>query len=191
MRKFILTGVGKRIKEIRLGSKKKLTTLAEEADISKGLLSKIENGRTVPSLPVLLTIIQCLEISPQEFFSNIDFEPPKRYLHKSAEDFVPMKKEVEARGFNYNFILERAFENYSIEVVMLEIEPNSYREKIQTDAYELKYMVEGEIEYQIDDEIILLKKGDTLLYNGIIPHVPHNRTHKLARMLVVYFYRGK
>lgn len=191
MSDFLLTGIGKRIKEIRLSLQKKLTVLAEEADISKGLLSKIENGRTVPSLPVLLSIIRCLDISPKEFFSNLDFEPPRRYVHKKSDDFIPIKKEVEAFGFNYKFILDRAFENFAVEVVLLEIEPNSKREKVQTDAYELKYVLEGEIDYQIDDEYIKLKKGDTLLYNGIIPHVPHNRTDEIARMLVIYFYRGK
>ena len=188
MDNFLLMGIGKRIKNIRLKSGKKLTALAEEAEISKGLLSKIENGRTVPSLPVLLSIIRCLEISPREFFNDLDFAPPQRYIHKSAKDFIPIKKEVEAYGFNYKSILDRAFEDFTMEVVMLEIEPNSKREKVQTDAYELKYMVEGQIDYQIDDEIIHLKKGDTLLYNGIIPHVPHNRTDKLAKMLVIYFY---
>ncbi len=191
MNEFILTGIGKNIKTIRLKSGKKLTTLAKEADISKGLLSKIENGRTLPSLPVFLSIVRALGISPKEFFKDLDFEPPQRYIHKSAQDCIPIKKEVEAHGFNYQFILERAFENFTLEVVILEIAPNSKRKKVQTDAYELKYVIEGEIDYQIDDEIIPLQKGDVLLYNGNIPHVPHNRTDKMAKMLVIYFFYNK
>ncbi len=188
MSEYMITGIGRRIKEIRLGNKKKLSVLAEEASISKGLLSKIENGRTVPSLPVLLSLIKALGISPEQFFSTLRFEQPQKFIHKSAEDFLSIKKEEEAKGFNYKLIMEKAAENFAIEVVMLEIEPNSNREKVSVDAYELKYVLEGQIDYQIEDEIIPLKKGDTLLYNGNLPHVPHNKSDKTAKMLVVYFY---
>ena len=188
MSEYMITGIGRRIKAIRLGKDKKLTTLAEQANISKGLLSKIENGRTVPSLPVLLSIIKALEITPEMFFSTLSYDPPRKYIHRSAKDFMPIKKEEEAQGFNYNFILEKAFENFAIEVVLLEIEPNSKRNKVTVDAFELKYVVEGQIDYEIEEEIIPLKKGDTLLYDGNLPHVPHNRTEKLAKMLVVYFF---
>ena len=188
MSEYMITGIGRRIKEIRLGMKKKLTVLAEEADISKGLLSKIENGRTVPSLPVLLSLIKALGISPELFFSKLHYEQPRKYIHKSAEEFMSIKKEEEAKGFNYQLILEKGLENFAIEVVMLEIEPNSDREKVSVDAYELKYVIEGNIDYQIEDEIIPLKKGDTLLYDGNLLHVPHNRSDQTAKMLVVYFY---
>lgn len=188
MSKYLLTGIGKRIKQIRLDQNTKLTDLASKADISKGLLSKIENGRSVPSLPVLLSIIKALDLQPDLFFSGLHFDPPQRYIHKSAEDIIPMKKEEEAEGFHYQFILDRAFENFSVEAVILDIEPNAKREKVQVDAYEYKYVLEGEINYQIEDEFILLKKGDSLLYDGNLPHVPHNDTDQVSRMLVLYLY---
>lgn len=188
MSDYILTGIGRRIKELRKDKGRKLTEVAQTAGISKGLLSKIENGRTVPSLPVLLSIIKALNMRPDAFFEKLNYEAPQRYIHKSAEHLVPIKKEEEATGFNYNFILDKAFENFAIESVVLEIEPGAKRKKVRTDAYEFKYILEGEINYQIDDEFVLLKKGDTLLYNGNIPHVPHNETDQKARMLVIYFY---
>ncbi len=188
MSDYLLTGIGERIRSLRLERQLKLTDLAEMAGVSKGLLSKIENRRTVPSLPVLLSIIRALELSPEVFFKNLRFEPPRRYIHRSISDLVPIKKETEAKGFNYFFILERALEELTIEAVILEIEPASEREKVSTDAYEFKYVLEGEITYQIDEEFILLQPGDSLLYDGRIPHVPHNRTDKPARMLVLYLF---
>ena len=188
MSEYMITGIGRRIREIRLNMNKKLTTLAEEANISKGLLSKIENGRTVPSLPVLLSLIKAMGISPEYFFSKLHYDPPKKFIHKSAEDFIAINREDGAKGFNYQLILDQAFENFAVEVVMLEIEPNSQRAQVKMDAYELKYVIEGNIDYQIEEEIIPLKKGDTLLYDGNLPHVPHNRTNQIAKMLVVYFF---
>ncbi len=188
MSKYLLTGIGKRIKHLRKERHTKLTDLAETAGVSKGLLSKIENGRTVPSLPVLLSIIQALEMVPEDFFKNLHYEPPSRYIHKSAADLVSIQKEEDAVGFNYQFILEQAFEKLTVEAVVLEILPNAQRQKVSVDAYEFKYVLEGEINYQIDEEFILLKQGDTLLYDGRIPHVPHNDTEQTAKMLVLYLY---
>lgn len=188
MSDYLLTGIGKRIKSLRQQRGTKLTDLADSAGVSKGLLSKIENGRTVPSLPVLLSIIRALEMLPEDFFQNLRYEAPRRYIHKSAQDLLHIQKEEEAIGFNYQLILEQAFEKLTIEAVLLEILPNARREKVSVDAYEFKYVLEGEINYQIDEEFILLKKGDTLLYDGRIPHVPHNDTDQPAKMLVLYLY---
>ncbi|MBK7870966.1 MAG: helix-turn-helix transcriptional regulator [Saprospiraceae bacterium] len=188
MSDYLLTGIGRRIKQVRSEKGLKLTELAENAGISKGLLSKIENGRTVPSLPVLLSVIKALQMVPEDFFKNMSYEPPRRYIHKSAAEIIPIQKEEEAVGFNYQHILEQAFENFTVEAVILEILPNSKREKVSVDAYEFKYVLKGEINYQIDDEFILLQEGDTLLYDGRIPHVPHNNTKQPAKMLVLYLY---
>jgi transcriptional regulator with XRE-family HTH domain len=189
MSDYLLTGIGKRIKNLRQQKGIKLTDLADGAGVSKGLLSKIENGRTVPSLPVLLSIIQALAMLPEEFFQNLSYEPPpRRYVHKSAYDLIPIQKEDEAVGFNYQLVLEQAFEKFTMEVVILEILPKARRQKVSVDAYEFKYVLEGEINYQIDEEFVLLKTGDTLLYDGRIPHVPHNDTDRPAKMLVVYLY---
>ncbi|MFN7116463.1 MAG: helix-turn-helix domain-containing protein [Saprospiraceae bacterium] len=188
MNDYLLNGIGKRIKSLRQQRGVKLTELADIAGISKGLLSKIENGRTVPSLPVLLSIIRALNLLPEDFFQNLHYEPPRRYIHKSVQDLIPIQKEEEALGFDYQLILEQTFEKLTIEAVVLEILPNARREKVSVDAYEFKYVLEGEINYQIDDEIIPLKKGDTLLYDGRIPHVPHNDTDQPAKMLVLYLY---
>ena len=48
-----LIGIGKRIKEIRKKQHITINTLATNAQVSNGLISRIENGRTIPSLPVL------------------------------------------------------------------------------------------------------------------------------------------
>ena len=184
----MLSGIGKRIRKLRLDKGQKLTELAHLAGVSKGLLSKIENGRTVPSVPVLLSIIQSLEIQPKDFFTDMSFQPPQRYIHKSAADLQPMIKEEEAIGFNYQFILNQALSNYTIEAVTLEIAPGAKRELVSVDAYEFKYVLEGHINYQIEEEFIHLSPGDSLLYDGRLMHVPHNDTDRPAKMLVIYFY---
>ncbi|MBK6946918.1 MAG: helix-turn-helix transcriptional regulator [Haliscomenobacter sp.] len=49
MSDYLISGIGKKLRAVRMERKIKLTALANKAGVSKGLLSKIENGRTVPS----------------------------------------------------------------------------------------------------------------------------------------------
>lgn len=51
-----LTCLGMRLKELRRKRLLTLQQLAERTELTAGLLSKIENFRTIPSLPVLLSI---------------------------------------------------------------------------------------------------------------------------------------
>ena len=65
-----LIGIGKRLKDIRKKNNLTINELAFKANVSNGLVSRIENGRTIPSLPVLLDLIQSLEIDASYFFEG-------------------------------------------------------------------------------------------------------------------------
>lgn len=184
----LISGLGKRIKQLRQGKNQKLTDLAQIAGISKGLLSKIENGRAIPSLPVLFSLIRSLEIQPDVFFNHFYFEEPVKYLHKKPNDYFIIKKEDGVAGFNYWFLFEKVMENFALEAVILDIEPGAQRKKIKTNAYEFKFILEGTIHYYLDEECILLEKGDCFFFDGNIPHVPLNKSDAIAKMLVLYCY---
>jgi uncharacterized cupin superfamily protein len=72
--------------------------------------------------------------------------------------------------------------------VLLEVKPNSQREKVVTDAFEFKYILTGECYYEIGDQEVLLKEGDSIFFDGRIPHVPINKGKASSKMLVVYFF---
>lgn len=182
-----LIGIGKRIKDIRKKNKKTISTVANAADVSNGLISRIENGRTIPSLPVLLNIINALEIEVSDFFEGMPKPTAANYIVSRAEDNSIIEKEDDAKGFTYQYIFGKQLSSIGFEVVLLEVKPNSQREKVETDAFEFKYMLYGECSYVIGDDEVLLKEGDSIFFDGRIPHVPINRSKTSAKMLVLYF----
>jgi transcriptional regulator with XRE-family HTH domain len=186
----VLHDIGRKIKALRIENSFKQSDLASMSGITKGLVSKIENGRTVPSLPVLISILQSLKVNFHEFFSDIMFETGKNYFVIKPEDQTEIRKE-DAYGFQYRFIFNKTISSGIFEVVLLTIEPNSRRDLVTTDAYEFKYILEGEVQYQLDEITLNLKKGDALFYDGRIPHVPRNIKNVPAQMLVIYIYSGK
>ncbi|KLT69102.1 MULTISPECIES: helix-turn-helix domain-containing protein [Flavobacterium] len=183
-----LIGIGKRIKDIRKNSKKTISTVANAAEVSNGLISRIENGRTIPSLPVLLNIISALEIEVSAFFEGMPKPSGQNYMVSRAEENSIIEKEDDAKGFTYQYIFGKQLSSIGFEAVLLEVKPNSQREKVETDAYEYKYMLSGECVYIIGDDEVLIKEGDSIFFDGRIPHVPVNRSTTTAKMLVLYFF---
>lgn len=183
----LITGIGQKIKTIRLNNNLKLYQVAEAINVSKGLISKIENGRTVPSLPVLISIIYGIGSTPADFFAGLIYSNGKKYLHKKNDDLQKINKEG-AKGYHYQLIFSKPLEASMFETVILTIEPGAMREKVVTDAYEFKYMLEGSVDYWIENELIVLNTGDSLLYDGRLPHVPINKGIVPAKMLVIYLY---
>jgi len=177
--------IGRKIREIRLVNKATLAEVSNDAGISKGLLSKIENGRTIPSLPVLLQIIKALNADLSTFFEGIADRNSYSYIHKKAEEYCLEEKE-ESEGFSYFSIMSEEVRNITLQSALLRLQPGAQREKVVTDGFTFLYMVEGEVEYVLDKEAISLSTGDSLFFDGRIPHVPQNNSENTAVMLVIY-----
>jgi transcriptional regulator with XRE-family HTH domain len=191
MEEDVLIQISNRIKERRREKNITVQELALRANVSKGLISQIENSRTIPSLMVLIEIIKALEIDLNEFFKDIRSKTSDvPILVKRKNEYEHFEKE-HAAGFHYHRIFTRLISQSTIDIVILELEPNACRPLVETDAFEYKYVLSGEIEYQFSEEKIALSQGDSMLFDGRIPHTPKNLGATAASMLVIYFFEEK
>jgi transcriptional regulator with XRE-family HTH domain len=191
MEEDTLIQISNHIKDKRREKNITVQELASRANVSKGLISQIENSRTIPSLMVLIDIIKALEIDLNEFFKDIhtkDTNPP--ILIKRKADYEHFEKE-HAIGFHYQRIFTQVISQSTVDIVILELEPGAERPMVETEAFEYKYVLSGEIVYQFNNEQITLSQGDSLLFDGRIPHTPQNLTSQPATILVVYFFEEK
>ncbi len=186
----ILLSVGRKLKEIRKSKKLILHEVAQRANVSLALISKIENGRTVPSLPVLLALIQALDEDLSNFFRGVVLNSDKSYFVIRHAENTRLEKE-DAKGFEYDLIFNKQLLSIGFEVVLLTLQPNSDREPTVTDAFEFKYMLDGKAEYIIGEDSVELYPGDAIYFDGRIPHNPRNHNAKPVKMLVIYFYLDK
>jgi len=184
----VLIQISNRIKDRRREKNITVQELASRANVSKGLISQIENSRTVPSLIVLIDIIKSLEIDLNVFFKDIKYNGRNfPLLIRRKEDYEHFEKE-DAAGFSYQRIFTQTIKKSTVDVVILELEPNAQRPLIQTDAFEYKYILNGAIDYHFGDEVYHLKQGDSMLFDGRMPHTPKNSGKDKASMLVIYFF---
>lgn len=184
-----LLEVSRRIKEFRLEKRLTVQELANRSEVSKGLISQIENGRSIPSLPVLFDIIQSLEISISNFFDGLNMATPNIIVQRK-KDYESFTKE-DAKGFLYRRILVKNMPASTVDFVILELNKNSKREEVSTEAFEYKYIIQGECEYLINGDKYQLKEGDSLFFDGRLLHVPRNTGPEKCIMLIVYFFNQK
>lgn len=191
MQEDILIQISNRLRELRKDKNITLQELADKAGVSKGLISQVENSRTIPSLLVLLNIIKELDIDLNEFFRDINLHPPdNKTILKKSTDYTSFEKE-NAVGFGYQRIFSTSVQDCHIDFVILTLQPGASRAPVQTAALEFKYMLSGQVRYEIGNQQHLLQAGDSLLFDGMEWHNPYNESDQEAKMLVVYFFYEK
>jgi transcriptional regulator with XRE-family HTH domain len=189
MHEELLLLIGDKIRSKRTQKNVTLGELATRAGVSKGLISQIENNRTVPSLPVLFNIIHSLEEDLGTFFQDMQdsFGNSQVLIVRKGQEKLFAKEPV--KGFSYKRILTRSVSTQATDVALLELKKKAGRKQmISTDAYECKYFLKGDVEYQIGEEIFTLHEGDTLFFDGRTKHRLRNIGPDDALILVFYLF---
>jgi transcriptional regulator with XRE-family HTH domain len=189
MHEDLILLIGQNIKSKRTEKNITLEELAQRAGVTKGLISQIENNRTVPSLPVLLNLIHGLDEDIKSFFDDMHehFNNGHVLIVRRGEE-KPFQKEP-VKGFSYQRIFTKSITTQAVDFVLLELKKGAGRKQmIRTDAFECKHILKGKIEYEIESEKYILNEGDTLFFDGRARHRLRNAGNSDATILVAYFF---
>jgi len=189
MHEDLILLLGDKIRSKRSMKNITVEELAGKAGVSKGLVSQIENNRTVPSLPVLFSLIHSLEEDLKTFFEDMqDHLTNGKVLVVRKGNEKEFKKEP-AKGFLYKRILTKTITSQAADIVLLELQRGASRKNMtKTDAFEFKYLLKGKIEYQVEQEKIQLQAGDSIFFDGRLEHRLKNIGNTNALILVVYLF---
>jgi transcriptional regulator with XRE-family HTH domain len=191
MEQEVIVQISNKLKSIRKEKNLTLQDIADRAGVTKGLISQIENSRTIPSLLVLIQIVKALEVGLDDFFNDLSFYGKEgKILIQRKADYQKFEKEP-ASGYEYSRIFTKKVNQCTIDIVLLEIQPGSVRDFVQTDAFEYKYIISGSVRYVFRDQEIELNEGDSMLFDGMLEHNPINSGQTPVKMLVVYFFENK
>ena len=111
-------------------------------------------------------------------------------MHIREGDYQPVEKE-ESVGFNYFSIISQSFTDITFNATLLLLEPNARRDPVTTDGMEFIYLSEGELDYILGKDTITMHQGDSLFFDGRVPHLKVNHTERTARILVIYLLFNK
>lgn len=190
--KVLEVAIGREVRAYRRKQEITVAELSANTGISIGMLSKIENGNTSPSLTTLQTLANALSVPLTSFFRG--FEEARVAVHTPAGEGVEMERAGTRANHQYN-LLGHIGANASGVIV----EPYLITLSDEADVFptfqhggiETIYMLDGEIDYRHGDNVYPLKPGDTLFFDADAPHGPEVLTKLPARYLSVISYPQK
>ena len=190
--KVLEVAIGREIHAFRKQQNITVAELAAETNLSIGMLSKIENGNTSPSLSTLQTISNALSVPLTAFFRQ--YEEQRMAVHTKAGEGVQIEREGTRAGHQYNLLGHIGGNSSSVIVepylITLDNESDTFK-TFQHSGIETIFMLEGEVNYLHGNQIYCLKPGDTLFFDADAPHGPVKLVKLPARYLSIISYKQK
>ncbi|SHE84007.1 transcriptional regulator, XRE family with cupin sensor [Kaistia soli DSM 19436] len=164
--------------EMRLGMRLKLArqirgmtlkAVAEAAGCSESLLSKIENGKASPSLPMLHRLVQVLETNIGWMFEEVDGEEGIIF-RAGARPLIALDSLRQGDGIT----LERVIPYSPGHLLQCNIhhvdEGGASAGPIRHVGEEVGYVICGEVELSVGERSFHLKPGDSFVFESELPH---------------------
>lgn len=187
--KVLEVAIGREVRQYRREQEITVAELATITGLSIGMLSKIENGNTSPSLTTLQTLANALSVPLTSFFRR--FEEKREAVHTKAGKGVETEREGTRAGHQYNLLGHIGSNASGVMVepylITLTTEADTF-ETFQHGGIETIYMLEGAVTYRHGDEVFTLNVGDTLFFDADSPHGPEKMITLPARYLSIISY---
>ena len=187
--KVLELAIGREVRTFRKQQNMTVAELAVATNLSIGMLSKIENGYTSPSLSTLQLLSHALSVPITAFFAQ--FEERRTAIHTKSGEGVKIDGQGTRAGHHYNLLGHIGANSSGVNVepylITLDSESDSFR-TFQHSGIETIYMLEGEVDYLHGDTIYPLKPGDTLFFDADAPHGPEKLVKLPARYLSIISY---
>ena len=178
------------IKSLRQDKGYSLNRLAELSGLSKGYLSKIENGINVPTITTMARIATALEVDVTYFFLQqgqasrnrkmvfVRRDERKEINIKSPESVVRKRWPLASQKY------DRHMDPYIIEV------PVETTNLYQFEGQEFYYLLEGRIEMTYGGEKYVFEAGDSVYIDCDVPYSGRSMGPEPAKVLVVVYHMG-
>ncbi|AWC25503.1 XRE family transcriptional regulator [Aminobacter sp. P9b] len=178
--------------EVRAFRKKLGITVADLAamtNISLGMLSKIENGITSPSLTTLQSLSRALGVPLTAFFRR--FEEERNAVFVKANEGVDVERRGTRAGHQYNLLGHIGSNTAGVVVEPYLITLSEHTDvfpMFQHEGMEFLYMLEGEVVYRHSNKLYRMTPGDSLFFDADAPHGPEELTTLPIRYLSIISY---
>ena len=187
--KVLEVAIGREARALRRRKGLTVAELAQAAGLSIGMLSKIENGLTSPSLTTLQTLAHALSVPLTAFFRG--YEERREAVHVRAGEGVETDRAGTRAGHQYNLLghLGSNASGVTVEPYLITLTTESdVFPTFQHDGIEMIYMLEGAVDYRHGDKVFALRPGDTLFFDADAPHGPDVLVTLPARYLSIISY---
>jgi quercetin dioxygenase-like cupin family protein len=170
--------LGQRIKRLREEREVSLEALANDTGKTVEYLEQVEADQVIPPVAVLLTLGRALEIDSGELLKDEDEagqrrveEVRKRTDHYSYQVLTPDSRHKHLKGF----------------LVTIDAGSDLKGASYRHEGEEFHYVLKGQVQVTVGENVNLLKAGDSLHFNSGIEHRLRNTGDIMCEILVVLF----
>ncbi|MBN9237090.1 MULTISPECIES: helix-turn-helix domain-containing protein [Phyllobacteriaceae] len=187
--KVLEVAIGHEVRAFRKKLGITVADLAATTNISLGMLSKIENGITSPSLTTLQALSRALGVPLSSFFRR--FEEERNAVFVKAGEGVDVERRGTRAGHQYNLLgyISSNTAGVTVEPYLITLtEDSDVFPAFQHDGMEFLYMLEGEVVYRHGNNLFRMLPGDSLFFDADAPHGPDELTKLPIRYLSIISY---
>ena len=163
--------------------------LAAATGLSLGMLSKIENGMTSPSLTTLQALSRALGVPVTAFFRR--FEERRNAVFVKAGEGLAIERRGTRNGHQYHLLghTNDRGSRVVVEPYMITLtEKSDVFPLFQHAGLEFLYMLQGEVVYRHADKLYTMLPGDSLFFDADASHGPEELRQLPIRFLSIICY---
>ena len=176
--------IGAKLKHARKVKRLSLKELAKAVGCSESMLSKVENDKISPSLQMLHRIVSELGITIGNLtFRNSDDDGI--VMRQGARPIINMAPGRESEGTEVEWLIPQDKADLLAASIHFVNPGGGSMGTINHDGEEMGYILEGELELEVDGKSHVLRQGDSFYFVSDRPHGYRNVTGKVAKILWV------
>ena len=181
--------IGRQVKRYRKQLGLTITDLGTRTDLSAGMLSKIENGNTSPSLATLRALSTALNVPVTALFR--EFEEQRDATFVKAGQGLAIERRGTRAGHQYQLLGHSVHSDVSVEPYLITLESDAEVFPIfQHTGVEFIYILQGSMVYRHLNATYTLTPGDSLFFDSDAPHGPEKLVDLPVRFLSVITQAG-
>ena len=176
--------IGRQVRAFRTKHHMTVTEVANQAGLSPGMLSKIENGLTSPSLATLNVLSKALNVPVTALFRKYEEERDATFVR--AGQGLSIERRGTRAGHQYQLLGHSVNNRLQVEPYLISLtEESDVFPLFQHGGVEFIHMLEGEVVYRHGSRTYRLRPGDSLYFDSDAPHGPEELVELPIRLLSV------
>jgi transcriptional regulator with XRE-family HTH domain len=176
--------IGRQVRAFRVNQGITVADLAKQANLSPGMLSKVENGLTSPSLATLHALGEALNVPVTSLFRK--YEETREATNVKAGEGLTIERQGTRAGHQYQLLGHSSGQSPSVEPYLITLsEESDVFPLFQHEGVEFLYVLEGEVIYRHANKTYHLRAGDSLYFDSDASHGPEELISLPIKLLTV------
>jgi transcriptional regulator with XRE-family HTH domain len=180
--------VGERVKRVREQRGLSLLDISQRTGLDVPTLGDIEEGRMAPPLGTVIKLAKALEMKMGYFISG-DEEKAYTVVRRGDRKVVSRfdAKKGKHYGYEYESLAPHKKDRH-MEPFLVTLQPAATEEERSAhDGQEFIFVLTGEMEVRLGDEIHVLEPGDSIYYDSTVPHLVKCHGAETTKILAVLY----